>query len=75
MSCLVPTLPYYIVVFRLLSTLCTEVTVSYPTAVFNIFLNIIQTIKIMYETVSVLSATEGGFYTVFVCALFIGTSH
>jgi hypothetical protein len=60
-----PTLPCYIVVFRLLSTLCTEVAASYSTVVFNVFLNIIQNIKTMFETVPVLSASEGGFCTVF----------
>ena len=75
MGCSVPALPNYIVVFRLLSTLCTEVAVSYSTVVFNIFLNIIQNIKTMFETVPVLSASEGGFYAVFVCALFIGATH
>jgi hypothetical protein len=71
MSCSVSTLLYYIVMFTLLSTLCTEVAVSYSTEVFNIFLNIIQNIKTLYETVPVLSSSEHGFYAILVCALFI----
>jgi hypothetical protein len=51
------------------------VAVKYSTVVFNIFLNIIQNIKTMFETVPVLSASEGGFYTIFVCALFVGATH
>lgn len=65
----------YSCVYRLLSTLCTEVAVSYSSVVFNVFLNIIQNIKTMFETVPVLSASEGSFYIVFVCALFIGATH